>query len=128
MKTRRTLVCLMAVLMLCFMAGCGAKDSLQGTWEASVEMSVLGVGVEPGQTGTGVIRFAFEEDGSGSMDAEFGTQLPKASRPFQYSTEGDQLTLEYTEGESTDTFTFTLEGDALSLVNHRGSFELTRVS
>ncbi len=128
MNLRKALLCLTAVLMLCFMTGCGAKDSLQGTWEASVEMSVLGVGAEPGQTETGVIRFTFEEDGSGSMDAEFGAELPEAIRPFQYSTEGDQITLEYADGASADVFTFTLKGDALSLVNQRGSFDLTRVS
>ena len=128
MKRWRAMVCILAALVLFCLGGCGAKDSIVGTWEAPVEMSVLGVGVESPQMVTSTVRFTFLEDGSGSMDVEAGEEFPAAQRPFQYSTEGDQITLEYAEGASADVFTFTLKGDALSLVNQRGSFDLTRVS
>lgn len=126
MKRLRMTACLLAALVLFCLTGCGGQDTLAGTWETSVEMSVLGEGVDPGKTGTGVIRFTFEEDGSGSMDAEFGQEMPEASRPFQYSTDGDQLTLEY-DGGTAEVYAFALEGDVLTLDSHRISLELTRV-
>lgn len=127
MRRWTAMLCLMAALALCFLTGCGAKDSLHGTWETSLEMSVLGVGVEPGQTGSGIIRFTFLEDGSGNMDTEFGQALPEVGRPFQYTADGDQLTLTYDEGTE-EVYTFALEGDTLTLENHRISLELARTS
>ncbi len=126
MKKLRVAVCLLAALTLFWLTGCGGQDTLAGTWETSVEMSVLGENVEPGQNGTGVLRLSFEENGRGSMDTEFGQELPASSRPFQYSTDGDQLTLEYELGMS-EVYTFTLKGKVLILDNHRISLELDRV-
>ena len=130
MKKLRVMTCLLAALALFCLTGCGGQETLVGTWETSVEMSVLGEGVEPGRTETGVLHFVFLEDGTGSMDvmdAELVAKLPETSRPFQYSTNGDQLTLD-NDGGMDEVYTFTLEGDTLTLENHRISLELTRVS
>ena len=128
MKRMRRFYCLLAaVVLLGLTVSCAAKKTLAGTWEATVDLSVLGVGQEAPQTAAAVLRFVFQEDGNGAMETEFDGEHPAVSRAFQYSTQEDQLILDYTDGGSPSQYTFALEGDTLTL-NGRVDVELTRVS
>jgi hypothetical protein len=115
---------LCAVLLLGLMAGCGAKDSIVGTWSAETKISVLGIDQNGGDADA-EITFSFLEDGNGSMDVDIQMDLPDPEeRSFQYSVEGDALTLEYDDQQKNE-FTFVLDGDTLKL-DGRVSLELKR--
>lgn len=121
---RKMAALLCAVLLLGLMAGCGAKDSIVGTWSAETKISVLGIDQNGGDADA-EITFSFLEDGSGSMDVDIQMDLPDPEeRSFQYSVEGDVLTLEYDDQQKNE-FTFVLDGDTLKL-DGRVSLELKR--
>lgn len=121
---RKMAALLCAVLLLGVMVGCGAKDSIAGTWSAETKISVLGIDQNGGDA-EAEITFSFLEDGSGSMDVDIQTDLPDPDqRSFQYSVEGDVLTLEYDDQQKNE-FTFVLDGDTLKL-DGRVSLELKR--
>lgn len=121
---RKMTALLCAVLLLGLMAGCGAKGSIVGTWSAETKISVLGIDQNGGDADA-EITFSFLEDGSGSMDVDIQMDLPDPEeRSFQYSVEGDVLTLEYDDQQKNE-FTFVLDGDTLKL-DGRVSLELKR--
>lgn len=121
---RKMTALLCAVLLLGLMAGCGAKGSIVGTWSAETKISVLGIDQNGGDADA-EITFSFLEDGSGSMDVDIQMDLPDPEeRSFQYSVEGDALTLEYDDQQKNE-FTFVLDGDTLKL-DGRVSLELKR--
>ena len=124
MKTMKTGLSLLLCLSMGLMAGCGAKDSIAGTWSAETKISVLGIDQNGGDA-EAEITFSFLEDGSGSMDVDIQTDLPDPDqRSFRYSVEGDVLTLEYDDQQKNE-FTFVLDGDTLKL-DGRVSLELKR--
>lgn len=121
---RKMAALLCAVLLLGVMVGCGAKDSIAGTWSAETKISVLGIDQNGGDADA-EITFSFLEDGSGSMDVDIQMDLPDPEeRSFRYSVEGDVLTLEYDDQQKNE-FTFVLDGDTLKL-DGRVSLELKR--
>ena len=121
---RKMTALLCAVLLLGLMAGCGAKGSIVGTWSAETKISVLGIDQNGGDADA-EITFSFLEDGSGSMDVDIQMDLPDPDeRSFQYSVEGDVLTLEY-DNQQKNEFTFVLDGDTLKM-DGRVSLELKR--
>ena len=116
---------LVTLLLVFACSACGNQDTLTGTWEGPMELSVLGVGVEEPGTVQETIRFTFSEDSTGSM--EIPSELILAETPyqsFQYTAEDDQLTLTMDNGQ-TMTFTYTLDGDTLTLEG-RANLTLTR--
>lgn len=121
---RKMTAVLCAVLLLGLLSGCGAKDSIAGTWRAETKMSNLGVD-QSGDDVDAVVKFSFRKDGSGSMELDLPEGLPNpGSRSFRYSVEGDKLTVEY-DGQQKTEFTFVLKGDTLKL-DGRVSLELKR--
>lgn len=121
---RKMTAVLCAVLLLGLLSGCGAKDSIAGSWSAETKMSLLGVD-QSGDDVDAVVKFSFRKDGSGSMELELPEGHPNPdSRSFQYSVEGDKLTVEY-DGQQKTEFTFVLKGDTLKL-DGRVSLELKR--
>lgn len=122
---KRIAALLFTLLLVFAVAACGSEDTLIGTWEGPMELSVLGVGVEEPGTTVETIRFTFSEDGTGSL--ELTSDLILAEMPYQsfrYTAEDDQLTLTLHNGQTT-TFTYTLDGDTLTLEG-RADLTLTR--
>ena len=116
---------LVTLLLLLSCSACGGGDTLTGTWEGPVEMTALGVAAEDPGDMTGTIRLTFTEEGTGTMEAAFPSELPAIEpRTYQYTTEGDQLTITYDAGSSM-TFTYSLDGDTLDL-DGRADLTLTR--
>lgn len=114
------------VLILLLLTGCGAPETIVGTWEAEMTVSVLGID-QPGTEAPAVTRFIFRKDGTGSWGTEIsGGSYPEAVREFSYSLEEDVLTLTFAQEDSPTRFTAVLSGDSLTLENPRGSFLLTR--
>ena len=124
---KKRLIALAAALLL--LAGCGAKDSLEGVWEYEATVNVLGVGIEEPTRRTDIQRFEFREDGTGVITSEFGDDYPNPPDiHFHYTLEGDTLTIVRDDGGSDMVFAVTLDGDALKLEKSRGTFDLKRVS
>ena len=116
-------ICLILCLLL--LTGCAEPSGLTGSWEAETQMSVLGP--EKQEEVTGMTRFLFRPDNTGSWCTEIGAGYPEAVREFRYTREDDILLLTF-EGEEADTeFAMILSGDSLKLENTRGSFELKRI-
>ena len=116
---------LMTLFLLFSCTACGGEDTLIGTWEGPLEVSVLGESVQEPGTTTETIRFTFSEDGTGSM--EITSDLILAEMPyqsFQYTPDAEQLTLTLDNGQTME-FTYHLDGDTLSL-DGRADLTLTR--
>ena len=72
----------LVTLLLAFSCtACGGEDTLVGTWEGMIELSVLGESVQEPGTTTETIRLTFSEDGTGSM--EITSDLILAEMPYQ---------------------------------------------
>ena len=110
---------------LVLLAGCTEDPGLTGTWEAEIQISVLGP--ETQEQRNGVTRFVFCSDGTGTWCTEIsGGDYPQAVREFRYTQNGNVLTLTYGEEEVDTEFTMLLTGDSLKVENQRGSFDLVR--
>lgn len=117
--------CIFLLLCLVLLSGCTADSGLTGTWEAEIRISVLGP--EKQEERSGVTRFVFCPDGTGSWSTEIsGGDYPQAVREFRYTQDGDVLTLTYGEGAADTEFTMLLTGDSLKLESGRGTFDLIR--
>ena len=122
---KKRLIALTAALLL--LAGCGAKEGIEGVWEQETTVSVLGLGMETPVEEPAVQRFEFRKDGTGVMATE-AEGIPATEVAFGYTLEGDTVTLVQDDGGSDMVFTVTLNGDSLKLENPRGNFDLTRAS
>lgn len=116
---------LVTLLLLLTCTACSEEDTLTGTWEGPLEVSVLGVEAEAPGDVTGTIRLTFTEEGAGTMETEVPSQLPVMEpSPYQYTTDAEKLTLTFDNGQ-TMTFTYHLKGDTLTLEG-RADLTLTR--
>ena len=91
------------------MAGCSQnqadQDSVFGSWEAEMELSVLGVSAaeeEGKKTAAAMYCFDFFEDGTGEsriiLDEKYAGHIPNTKEHFTYVLDGDKLTLTYETG------------------------------
>lgn len=119
---------LVTLLLALTCTACGGEDTLIGSWEGTMAVSVLGAGVEEAETTDSVIRFVFAEDGTGTMETFHVLPLAELPTPglltYTYTTDADQLTLALDNGQ-TMVFTYHLDGDTLDL-DGRADLNLTR--
>ena len=125
---RRPAVWAVLLIVLLVLVGCAAKQSMEGTWEQEITISVLGTNVDDQTEVSAIQRFQFHADGTGSMTTDAGEDFPVASVEFRYTLEEGELTLTRADGGEDMIFTVTLEKDSLKLENTSGTFDLKRVS
>lgn len=90
------------------MVGCSQnqvnRDSVFGSWEAEAEISILGVSVDDEETQSvdAIYYFDFFEDGTGEssiiVDGKYAELVPNTNESFTYTLDGDKLTLTYENG------------------------------
>jgi len=95
---------LLAVLLLFAALGCSAKPGIAGTWYTESD-------------GTRIL-YNFKSDGTGSMSSD------GKSVDFTYAVNGGKITV--TVGGHTDSGSFSLEGNRLTLTDEYGTTVLTR--
>ena len=116
---------LVTLLLALSCTACGGEDTLIGSWEGPLEVSILGEGIEEAKTSEGSILLTFGENNSAGLLYFPGPDLPvQDAILLQYTTEGDQLTLTFDSGQ-TMVFTYHLDGDTLNL-DGRADLTLTR--
>ena len=107
------------------MAGCtqnrANRGTILGSWEAEIEVSLLGVSVADDngpQSVAAIYSFNFFEDGTGErciiIDEKYTEHLPNANEHFTYILDGDELTLTY-ENENSEKFTVSFSDEKLIL-------------
>ena len=133
---KKTILIIMALLSLLVLVGCeksSARDgTIYGTWEAETTMSLLGQFTtnngEP-MTADVIYRFTFNEDGTGSCRViiynKYTGSIPDTTTGFTYTLDGDHLTLTSEDGNC-DEFTVSFAGKKL-LLDGRAPLELERV-
>ena len=123
---KKRLIALTAALLL--LAGCGAKDSIEGVWERETTVNFLGIGVEEPTQQTTTQRFEFREDGTGEIITKFHDDHPAPPDiHFHYTLEDDIVTIVRDDGGGDMVFAVTFHDDSLNMENQRGSFDLTRI-
>ena len=76
---RRPAVWAVLLIALLVLVGCAAKQSMEGTWEQEITISVLGTNVDDQTEVSAIQRFQFHADGTGSMTTDAGEDFPVAS-------------------------------------------------
>ena len=126
MKHVTTFLVTLFLVLTC--TGCNEEETIIGSWEGTMAVSILGAGVEESETTDSVIRFVFAEDGTGTMETFHILPLAELPTPglltYTYTTDADQLTLALDNGQ-TMVFTYHLDGDTLAL-DGRADLTLTR--
>ena len=108
----------------------GNRNSILGSWETEMQVSVLGVSGPDGreQTAEVLYCFAFYEDGTGRRNItareEYADRIPDIEESFTYLLEGDILTLTQENG-NTQVFTVSFSGQNL-ILDGRTHMELVR--
>ena len=92
---------LIAATLLTFAAACGAKDELAGTWSAEFEYD-------------GTITWTFNGKGKCTMENSFMKQ------DGTYTIEGDQLTVTLQSWSEPSTYTFSVDGNSLTMEENTG--------
>ena len=92
---------LIAATLLTFAVACGAKDELAGTWSAEFEYD-------------GTITWTFDGRGKCTLVDYFG------ELKGTYTIEGDQLTVKLESWSEPSTYTFSVDGDSLTMEENTG--------
>ncbi len=98
MKKILALILLVATLLT--LAACGSKDALAGTWSADFGDD-------------GIVTWTFDGKGKCTMDSYF-------EQKGTYTIEGDQLTVELEAWSDSQTFTFSVDGNNLTMEENSG--------
>ena len=126
------------VLVLSFLltiTGCGLtqtdRNSVLGSWEAEIQMSIIGVSVpddEGNHTADMIYRFEFYEDGTGKssiiVDEKYTDRIPNIKESFTYILDGDKLELTHEDG-NIQKFTVSFSDENL-ILDGRAHMELVR--
>lgn len=91
---------LIASVLLVF-AACGSKDALTGTWTGDLGAD-------------GIVTWAFDGNGKVKFDNGF------AKQNGTYAIDGDQVTITLELWDVPQTFTFAVNGDALTMNENSG--------
>ena len=99
MKKFVTLILFVTVLLT--LAACGSKDALAGTWSAELGAD-------------GLITWTFNGKGKCTMENAYMEQYAT------YTIEGDQLTVMLEAWSDPSTYTFSVEGNSLTMNENSG--------
>jgi len=99
MKKLAALILSIAVLLT--FASCGSKDALAGTWSAEFEYD-------------GVITWTFDGKGKCTMENAYMDQ------DGTYTINGDQLTVTLESWSEPSTYTFSVDGNSLTMNENSG--------
>lgn len=100
-KLRRILALVLAAAALTALVACGAKDALAGTWKGDL-----------GADGT--ITWTFDGKGKCTLQNTFLKQNGT------YTIEGDQVTVQLETWSDSQTYTFSVDGDNLTMNENSG--------
>lgn len=132
----KKVLCFLFVLsFLLIIVGCGQKqashNSIFGSWEAEIQMSIIGVSVpddEGNHTADMIYRFEFYEDGTGKssiiVDKKYTDRIPNIKESFTYILDGDKLELTHEDG-NIQKFTVSFSDENL-ILDGRAHMELVR--
>ena len=122
MNRIKWILCLVALLLL---AGCSGKMDITGVWEQEMEISILGT--EKPETVSSVVRFAFREDGTGTMEQLIPDgNHPDARTEFSYELKENTLTVNMGNNRIS-VFEMEFREGILVLQNSRMQYHLTKV-
>ena len=99
MKKLAALILSIAILLT--LASCGSKDALAGTWSAEFEYD-------------GVIAWTFDGKGKCTMENAYMNQ------DGTYTINGDQLTVTLESWSEPSTYTFSVDGNSLTMNENSG--------
>ena len=99
MKKLAALILSIAILLT--LASCGSKDALAGTWSAEFEYD-------------GVITWTFDGKGKCTMENAYMNQ------DGTYTINGDQLTVTLESWSESSTYTFSVDGNSLTMNENSG--------
>ena len=92
---------LLIVVTLVTFSACGSKDALAGTWSAELEYD-------------GVITWTFDGNGKCTMENAYMNQ------DGTYTINGDQLTVTLESWSEPSTYTFSVDGNSLTMNENSG--------
>ena len=92
---------LVVSMLLLVLAACGSKDALAGTWTGDLGSD-------------GVVTWTF--DGSGKVKFDNGF----AKQDSTYTISGDQVTIQLELWDDAQTFTFSVDGNSLTMNENSG--------
>ena len=101
MKLKKWMALGLAVCLVLTLAACGSKDELAGTWSAEFEYD-------------GVITWIFDGKGNCKLENSYIDQ------DGTYTIEGDQLTVLLELWSEPSTYTFSVDGNSLTMAENRG--------
>ena len=92
---------LLVASLLLVLAACGGKDALAGTWTGDLGLD-------------GVVTWTFDGNGKVKFDNEFSKQ------DGTYTISGDQVTIQLELWDNAQTFTFSVDGNSLTMNENSG--------
>ena len=131
---KRLTALVLALICVLGLVGCDQnqnnRDYIFGSWEAEIEMSILGVSVadeEGPQSTYAICIFDFFEDGTGEsgiiVDRKYAENIADTNESFTYILDGDKLTLTYDDGK-VENFTVSFLDEKL-ILDGRAHIELS---
>ena len=116
---------IIAIVLVVLLTGCAAKQSIVGTWEQEMTISVIGM--EEQTEAESTARFTFRQDGTGTQEQLlFDGVHPNTLREFTWTLSGECVILDFGNGRQ-ETFVVIQEKDSLELHSQRIIFELKKV-
>ena len=93
---------LLIISLLLVLAACGNKDTLAGTWTGDLGLD-------------GVVTWTFDGSGKIKFENEFSSQNGT------YTISGDQVTIQLELWDDAQTFTFSVDGNSLTMNENSGA-------
>ena len=131
---KKVIFTLSILLFMLGISGCGENttdhDAILGSWEAEIQMSVLGISIPAGEEPItdATYHLEFYEDGTGksaiSVSGEFADHISDIETNFTYSLEGEKLELTHENG-SIQSFSVSFS-DKMLILDGRAHIELVR--
>jgi len=108
------------------------RDPILGSWEAEIQMSILGISIPAveEQTADAIYHLEFYKDGTGKsaiiVSGEYADQIPNIETDFTYSHDDGKLELTQENG-SIQSFSVSFS-DEILILDGRAHIELVRIT
>ena len=132
---KKIIFTLSILLFMLGISGCGENmtdyEPILGSWEAEIQMSVLGITIPASeeQTADATYRLEFYEDGTGKsaiiVSEGYTDHISDIETTFTYSLDGEKLELTHENG-SNQSFSVSFS-DELLILDGRAHIELVRI-